>query len=204
MTANQTQPEKEVLAAAAPAAEPSAPAAEPSAPPAEPSASTSHSLHMRWWGWLLSAATIIGVFACIAFPPQAATPSLSVPFEADSAAIVRDPSVTELTADTILNAYNNSVPKTVLMFNEQTLRIDGFLSATGADDTGRYVELAAHADDMSAAEAVRFYLSDALYKQAAAAPPHSELLITGVCRVHQPEEELSLSFDSCTLVQVVP
>ena len=113
----------------------------------------------------------------------------------------RDLTVTELTVDGLWNAYNNSIPKTVLMYNELTMRIDGVVSANGADGDGTYIVLT-DPESTAAVNKVRFYLDGNLYDQTRALMGH-EVLITGICHVNDAESNAPLTFTSCTLVQLV-
>ena len=103
--------------------------------------------------------------------------------------------------DGLWNAYNNSIPKTVLMYNELTMRIDGVVSANGADGDGTYIVLT-DPESTAAVNKVRFYLDGNLYDQTRALMGH-EVLITGICHVNDAESNAPLTFTSCTLVQLV-
>lgn len=155
---------------------------------------------LRWWGLLLSLIMVVGVFASIAFVPERSYPAFSEPLE-NGVTVERDLTVSELTVNGIWNAYNNSIPKTILMYNELIMRIDGVVSANGADGDGTYIVLTDPEDPLSTNK-VRFYLEGNLYDQTRALMGH-EVLITGICHVNDAESVAPLTFTSCSLVQLV-
>lgn len=155
---------------------------------------------LRWWSVILSLAMVAGVFASIAFAPERSYPAFSEPLET-GIKVERDLTVTELTVDGLWNAYNNSIPKTVLMYNELTMRIDGVVSANVADGDGTYIVLT-DPESTAAVNKVRFYLDGNLYDQTRALMGH-EVLITGICHVNDAESNAPLTFTGCTLVQLV-
>lgn len=153
---------------------------------------------MRWWGWLLCIGIVVGVIGCIAFPAHLPTPTASVPFTTTSAPPAGiDPSVVEITADTLMNAYRNSVPKAVTMYYGQTLCVSGLLSRVGEDSVGPYAELKSSEQFLTSEDTIICYFSsNDAYKTAESAVGR-EIKITGVCGDYPP-----ITFKNCTLVHI--
>lgn len=155
-------------------------------------------IRMRWWGWLSCLGIIVGVVGCVAFPADLPTPTASVPFTTTSAAPAGiDPSVVEITADTLINAYRNSVPKAVTMYNGQTLCVSGLLARVGETGGQPYAELKSSEQFLTSEDTIICYFSsDEAYKTAASAVGR-EIKITGVCGAYPP-----ITFNNCTLVHI--
>lgn len=153
---------------------------------------------MRWWGWLVSLGLIVGVIVSIAFPVNLPLPPASVPFTTTSAPPAGiDPSVVEITADTLINAYNNSVPKAVTMYEGQTLCVSGLLSRVGENSGRLYAELKSSTQFMTSDDTIICYFQNEDAYKVAASAVGREIKITGVCGAYPP-----ITFVNCALVHV--
>lgn len=170
----------------------------PSAVPNDPETPVQPS--MRWWGWLLSAAMILGVIGCIAFPVDTPAPTTSVPFTITTAFRPElDPSILEISMDTLTNAFNNSIPKTITMYHGQTIRVVGALFACGEDEIGPYVKLKPLSGFLTSKDTLRCYFQDAtVYAQAASTSIGREVHITGIGTV----TDTSISLQNCSHIYV--
>ena len=155
---------------------------------------------LRWWGWLLSLVMVVGVIACIAFPVKTSYQHASIPFTTTTTFRPEwDPAISEVAVDALINAFNNSIEKTKIMYHGQTLRTVGVLVAKGEDSRGPYVDVKSSSGFFLSNDSMRCYFEDAaVYEQTTAVPIGSELYLVGECRVTEEE----ILFEKCAQMYV--
>lgn len=153
---------------------------------------------MRWWGWLLSLALIVGVVGSLAFPAESTIPHNSVGLQTTTTGTpLWDTSIVEVSVDELLNAYANSIPKAINMYDAQPLRAVGFLAKTGSDNGLLYAELIPSASS-AATERIRFYFADSTaFAPLASLSTGTEVRITGSCTV---SAGAGITFYNCSSV----
>ncbi|MGI6265003.1 MAG: hypothetical protein ACOYJY_06020 [Acutalibacteraceae bacterium] len=151
----------------------------------------------RLWGVLVALALIAGVIGWYAFPVNLPVPTFSVPLE--SAAAPSLPPLQgdahDIELDALLNAFRNSVPKTQIMYDGQSLRASGaFVGAGIMEDGVCWAELQGQYG------VIRFFFTPgAQWPALETVPAGQTVLITGVCHV-----DTTLYFADCTDVYVMP
>lgn len=155
---------------------------------------------MRWWGWLLSLALIVGVVGSLAFPTASTVPQNAVGLQTTTTGTpVWDTSIVEVSVEELQNAYTNSIPKAINMYDAQSLRAVGFLAKVGRDNGLLYADLAPSTVS-AVTDRIRFYVADeTVFSTLSSVAAGTEVRIVGTCTVSAGE---GITFSNCSAVYV--